>query len=253
LGGIGTEYTIEVTSKGGGNFEVEFLGVPFYEDVPAIEVVAQETDGSVIAYTQGIREAFKTDFTVAKVENTYLIGFQGKTRQLDAGPGVSFMVADTDLGDDGNASIVTRMEGVNYYGIETMDILLGSGSDIVSVQGTSQGSYDYDMVMTAVVETSTDGNGVDIPEVQRLRLNAAGTFTLTLGTATSSPITVDPADLDSLAADIETALAEIGEPGATVVRDNDKYTITFTGYTDRDQLVLDDSNLSPVHAVTNIS
>ncbi|MHC4497645.1 MAG: hypothetical protein ACYS21_00865, partial [Planctomycetota bacterium] len=208
IGGIGTEYTIEVIAKGGGNFEIEFLGIPFYEDIPTMEVIEQDTDGSVIVYTQGVREAYKTDFTVTRVENTYTIGFQGKTRQLDAGPGVSLVVADTsDL--TGTVNIVTRMDGVNYYGVETFDILLGSGSDIVSVQGTSQGSYDYDMDMTAVIETSTDGNGTDVPEVQRLRLNAAGTFTLSLGTSTSDPITVDPADLDSLASDIEDALDDI--------------------------------------------
>jgi hypothetical protein len=255
VGGIGSEYTIEVISKGSGNFEIEFIGVPFYEDIPTMEVVAQDTDGSVITYTQGVREAFKTDFTVTRVENTYTIGFQGKTRQLDAGPGVSLVVADTsDL--TGTVDIVTRMDGINHYGIETMDVLLGSGSDIVSVQGTSQGSYDYDMGMTAVIETSTDGDSGNVPEVQRLRLNAAGTFTLTFDGETTADITVDPADLSVLAGNIEAALEALPNiDDVEVERDNDKYTITFVNPANPDEpeLTIDDSNLSPVHAVTNIS
>jgi len=263
LDGFGSgpaEYEIEVTAKGNGKFEVEFLNTRFYLDIPDIKVVEQNTDGSVIAYTQGLREAFKTDFTVAKVEHTYLIGFQGKTRQLDAGPGVSYLSVDNGEMIGGEASVVTRMEGVNYYGIETLDVLLGSGSDIVSVQGTSQGSYDYDMGMTALIETSTDGDGGTVPEVQRLRLNAAGTFTLRLTgeTATTDPITVDPADTSTLAQAIEDAINDSSTGlGVTVEveQDNDKFTITFVNPANPNiaDLVIDASNLSPVHAVTNIS
>jgi mucin-19 len=37
----------------------------------------------------------------------------------------------------GTAALATRQSGINYYGIESLDILLGSGNDIFSVLGTT--------------------------------------------------------------------------------------------------------------------
>ena len=53
------------------------------------------------------------------------------------------------------------MEGVSYYGFEHVDILLGAGSDIVSVQGVSQGSYRLDLSTHTVTNIYTADNGVD--------------------------------------------------------------------------------------------
>ena len=189
------------------------------------------------------------------MENTYIIGFQGKTRQRDSGPGVSFLDVNTTGLTGGSAGAVTRMDGVNHYGIETLDLLLGSGSDVVSVQGTSRGSYKYDMDLTAVIETSTDGDGADVPEVQRLTLNAAGTFTLSLDGNTTAPITVDPADTSGLAQDIEDAINASLGVAVTVERNDEKFTITFVNASNPNEaeLAIDASGLSPVHAVTNLS
>src|SRR5690606_10369637 len=84
-----------------------------------------------------VREAFKTDFMVVRSANTYIIGFQGKTRQTDGGPGAALLKV---IADDlvGTAEVVTRMDGVNYYGFERVDIRLGSGDDVFNVQGTSR-------------------------------------------------------------------------------------------------------------------
>ena len=156
-----------------------------------------------------MREAFKTDFEVTRIDNDYIIAFQGKTRQVDAGPGVAFMEVNTgNLVDNDGTRVVTRMEGINYYGIEDLNILLGSGADVVSVQGTSTGSYKYLPGLTASVATSVDGDGINIDEVQRLRLNASGTFTLSLDGQTTSAITLDPQNLnpDDVAQAIEDAL-----------------------------------------------
>jgi Ca2+-binding RTX toxin-like protein len=90
-----------------------------------------------------VREAFKNDFTVVKYGNDYVIGFQGMTAQLGNGPGVGFLVVDADAGFD--AHVETRMDGINYYGIERLDIALGSGHDVLNVQGTSAGSFRPDL------------------------------------------------------------------------------------------------------------
>jgi hypothetical protein len=107
-----------------------------------------------------VREAFKTDFTVVRTGDTYLIGFQGKTRETDAGPGVALMkVLDDDL--QGSASVVTRMDGINYYGFERVDIRLGDGRDVFNVQGTSAGSYKLDLDTTHAATNVSLADGDD--------------------------------------------------------------------------------------------
>jgi Ca2+-binding RTX toxin-like protein len=254
--GAGEAYQIDVVDKGNGNFEVEFLGRPFNQEVPLIQVVNENTDGSVITYVQGVREAFKTDFEVAKIGNDYIIGFQGKTRQVEAGPGVGYVVAQAVSGAPA-VSVTTRMDGINYYGIETLDLKLGSFADVVNVQGISAGSYQYNadgsLPSMAVIEPSTDGNGSTVPEVQRLTLNAVGSFKLKFpGSATeTAAIVVESDNLDAVATAIATQLNTIGAP-ATVLRKDDRFTITFTGTTNRPLLQIVDISLRPVHAVTNI-
>src|SRR5262249_39739485 len=58
------------------------------------------------------REAFKSDFSVARVGNIYHIGFQGVTRQLDGGQGVSRLkvVGDGAFNVSGGAAVTTRMD-----------------------------------------------------------------------------------------------------------------------------------------------
>jgi len=89
------------------------------------------------------REAFKSDFSVVRIGNVYHVGFQGLTRQRDGGLGVSLLkvLGDVDFTTSGDASVVTRMDGINYYGFEQVDLRLGSGADILNVQGTSAGSF----------------------------------------------------------------------------------------------------------------
>jgi len=89
------------------------------------------------------REAFKSDFSVARIGNTYLIGFQGVTRQIDGGEGVSRIevLGDAAFDASGGAGVTTRMDGINYYGVEEVNVDFGSGSDILNVQGTSAGSF----------------------------------------------------------------------------------------------------------------
>jgi hypothetical protein len=107
-----------------------------------------------------IREAFKSDFTAVKVGNDYIIGFQGITRQTDQGPGVSLLKVHDD-GLTGSAEIITRMDGINYYGFEQVNIHLGSGSDVLSVQGTSAGSFKLDTETLHAATNITLGGGDD--------------------------------------------------------------------------------------------
>lgn len=109
------------------------------------------------------REAFKSDFSVARIGNTYIIGFQGVTRQIDGGEGVSLLkiVGDDDFNGSGGAAVVTRMDGINYYGFEQVNIHFGSGTDILNVQGTSAGSFQLDLDTVHAATNITLGAGND--------------------------------------------------------------------------------------------
>src|SRR4029077_15391669 len=88
-------------------------------------------DVMVDRYRDGLNRAF------------YVIGFQGNLRQNNGGPGANFLQIDTSGLTGGAASLATRMDGLEYFGIEKLNIDTGSGADILSVQGTSAGSNGF--------------------------------------------------------------------------------------------------------------
>jgi len=94
-------------------------------------------------------EELKFDVTVVKYGNVYLIGFQGKRRMVSEGFGVNFLSANTS-----GVTIATRMDGINYYGIEELNIDLGANNDILNVQGTTAGSSGF-----------SDGGGVAVTNI----------------------------------------------------------------------------------------
>ncbi len=71
-----------------------------------------------------------------------MIEFQGKLRRLNNGNGVDLLQANTP-GLTGTISIAERVDGLNYYGIENLNIDTGTGNTIFSVQGTTAGSNGF--------------------------------------------------------------------------------------------------------------
>ncbi len=65
-----------------------------------------------------------------KYGNVLELVFQGQFRTR----GVAF--ADTHL-LTGKIALTTRQAGVDYYDVETLDVLMGSGTDVVNVTGTT--------------------------------------------------------------------------------------------------------------------
>src|SRR5262249_22694166 len=98
------------------------------------------------------RNIIKTDVEVARYGNTYIVSFEGQLRDVSGGSPIPLMVANTTPGSgitplQGSVSIGTRMDGIIYYGIETINLKLGSTGnapgvlgDVLNVQGTSPGS-----------------------------------------------------------------------------------------------------------------
>src|SRR5262249_39814809 len=72
----------------------------------------------------------------------YVLNFQGTLRKVNGGPGLDTLAVDTSL-LGGAATVTTRMDGINYYGFEQINIGTGSGSGIFNVQGTSPGSNGF--------------------------------------------------------------------------------------------------------------
>ncbi|MEX2149864.1 MAG: LEPR-XLL domain-containing protein [Steroidobacteraceae bacterium] len=101
-------------------------------------------------------EQVKTDVTVDKYGSVYVIGFQGKLRELGGAVGVDFMTADTD-DLDGTADIATRMDGMNYYGFEMLNIELNDEGHIFNVQGTTAGSSGFALGADGIAGTPDDG------------------------------------------------------------------------------------------------
>lgn len=84
----------------------------------------------------------KFDVIVSKYGNVYFIGFQGRMRMINEGSGVDMLEVDT-AALTGTAAIATRMDGINYYGFEDIDIALGTKNDVLSIQGTTAGSKGF--------------------------------------------------------------------------------------------------------------
>jgi hypothetical protein len=100
-----------------------------------------------VAVADSVVEEFKNDVWVSRFGNAYVIGFQGKLRNIPidgvAGQGVGFLVADTTDLVGGGVEIATRMDGINYYGFEEIQVDFGGGDDVVNVQGASSGSGGF--------------------------------------------------------------------------------------------------------------
>jgi Ca2+-binding RTX toxin-like protein/flagellar hook assembly protein FlgD len=70
---------------------------------------------------------------VTQFGNTYQIAFQGEWKNLFIKPDD----INTAGLSAGTVELATRMNGINYYGIGTLNINLGQGSDIMNVQATT--------------------------------------------------------------------------------------------------------------------
>ncbi|HET7129920.1 MAG TPA: hypothetical protein VFJ93_12675, partial [Gaiellaceae bacterium] len=90
----------------------------------------------------------KLDVTVDRypsgylAQNIYVLHFQGELRRESFGPGLDTVTIESSL-TGGTAWLTTRMDGIQYYGIEDVQIATGSGTETFNVQGTTKGSNGY--------------------------------------------------------------------------------------------------------------
>ncbi|MFL6014724.1 MAG: beta strand repeat-containing protein, partial [Gaiellaceae bacterium] len=73
---------------------------------------------------------FTDNVWVTKHGNVLTFFFQGEDRRRG--------IAYVDVSNlQGTAKLATRVNGIDYYGVETLNVNLGSGNDVFNVQGTS--------------------------------------------------------------------------------------------------------------------
>jgi RTX calcium-binding nonapeptide repeat (4 copies) len=128
----------------GGSFALSLLGGTITTAPIRYDASADELQSAFQAAFAKIdpSEAFKIDVTVSRYANVYLIGFQGKLRRLNGGKGVDLLAAGTS-NLLGTATVASRVDGLNYYGVETLNVDFGSGNDVLNVQGTTAGSAGF--------------------------------------------------------------------------------------------------------------
>ncbi|MCX7200338.1 MAG: hypothetical protein NTW37_20745, partial [Proteobacteria bacterium] len=76
---------------------------------------------------------YTNNVAVTRAGNVVTLAFQGEHR----GKAVTAVDTTALTGDAATIDVATRTSGINYYGVGTLNITLGSGDDIFNVQGTS--------------------------------------------------------------------------------------------------------------------
>ncbi|MHB1244660.1 MAG: hypothetical protein ACYC1P_14865, partial [Gaiellaceae bacterium] len=122
-----------LTVDGTGSFKITLLGRttdPIAHDVTAAElqrildtILNPNNANPALPYTDNV--------AVTRRGNDFFIVFQGEHSVLSL---EAALIATTG---DLRVRLTTRVDGLNYYGIETLNIGLGSGDDVVNVRGTS--------------------------------------------------------------------------------------------------------------------
>ena len=144
-----------------GTYELEFhiAGVPVITAPIAYNASAEQvrqtiqnavaavesSDPNVQAFLVDKLDVWVSQYPSAYLnEDVYVLNFQGELRKEQFGPGVDTVaVVASTLNAGGTATITTRMDGIDYYGFEQVNIGTGSGSDVFNVEGTTQGSNGF--------------------------------------------------------------------------------------------------------------
>ncbi len=153
--------TFTLTLLSGTPQEFTTLAMPFDVSAEAMRQTIQNAAAPAIAPGDTF-EPQKFAVMVERYENVYIIGFQGKLRFFDEGPGVDLLKINTSglTGGGATAAVTSRMDGINYYGVETLNIDTGSNNDIFNIQGTTAGSRGFYLGANGAVGGGDDGVAV---------------------------------------------------------------------------------------------
>ncbi|MCK9231001.1 MAG: hypothetical protein M0P18_10020, partial [Syntrophales bacterium] len=131
-----------------------------------------------------------------------------------------------DSAFDGTIHLERRVDGINYYGVDTLDILLGSGNDRFQVRGTSPGTVTN-------LYTGAGDDVIDIFNADRSLDDVQGTLNIDAGTGGNMLNVDDSGDPDGDASIVLTSSSISGmAPGLiTYAADGGDFTggITLWG------------------------
>ena len=133
--------TIDTSAATGGTYVLHFV-------LPNSQGVLQDVHTGGIRWNASAADVFSALSSVLNPNNTnpalpftdnvavelhngvYTITFRGSMRAES--------IAYIDLsGLTGTATVLTRMSGIDYYDVDTLNVSTGSGNDVVNVQGTT--------------------------------------------------------------------------------------------------------------------
>ena len=126
ISGVDNVYVPKVTDSGTKGYVTT---AELAYDITA-EELAKYLDPILNPRNSNDRVSHTRNFSIHQVGDVFLITLKGEHRDS--------RVAEVDTsGLDGTVDVATRTHGINYYGIESLNIELGSGDDVFNVQGTS--------------------------------------------------------------------------------------------------------------------
>jgi Ca2+-binding RTX toxin-like protein len=124
--GVGGVYVPEVADLGAKGYVTT---AELAYDITA-EELAKYLDPILNPKNSNDHHSHTRNFSIHQVGDVFLITLKGEHRD-------SRVAAVDASGLDGTVDVATRRHGINYYGIESLNIELGSGDDVFNVQGTS--------------------------------------------------------------------------------------------------------------------
>jgi len=114
--------------------------MPFDISAEAMRQTIQNAAAAAIAPGDTF-EPQKFAVMVERYENVYVIGFRAGCASSTKARGRSAQGEhERPHGGGATAAVTSRMDGINYYGIEHLNIDTGSNNDIFNIQGTTAGS-----------------------------------------------------------------------------------------------------------------
>ena len=119
--------------EGDGTFTITVLGettVAIDADASA-EQLARALEPILNPNNGNLALPFTNNVRVSKFGNVFHITFQGDHRHLWIDP------ENIDATGDVAIELADRVDGISYYGVETLNIEFGEGDDVANVQGTS--------------------------------------------------------------------------------------------------------------------
>ncbi len=138
----------QIVTVGGtsGTFKLSLAFTTSEGDAGAVTTDTIRTGATAFEVENALQRAvlgsrFASDVTVQKTAgvdgDVYIVNFDGVLR-LDGGGGATIGLLEATEETTGVVvGIQSRMDGINYYGVDTLTINTGSGAETVSVQGTT--------------------------------------------------------------------------------------------------------------------